>query len=247
MVNGHIEVIRVKDGKFGNWLSKLYYNDTQDALGSENISAVKSVICAQAVFDGAQKNLYLRTGCMSVINQSTGVTSIQKDVIYYDLINKDWSVIKITANGWSIEESPPILFKRYNSNSMQVMPSKTYPPDIFDQFISLINVKDDSQKLLLKVYIIILFIPEISKVCQILYGEQGAAKTSAQEAIKDLVDPSSVPTLTFPKDNNELIQKLMHNYICYFDNISVIPLWISDQLCRAVTGSGFTERDILRR
>ena len=77
-----------------------------------------------------------------------------------------------------------------------------------------------------------------------LYGEQGAAKTSEQEAIKDLVDPSPIPTSTFPRDINELVQKMMHNYVCFFDNISFIPPWISDQLCRAVTGSGFTKREL---
>ena len=36
----------------------------------------------------------------------------------------------------------------------------------------------------------------------------------------------------------------MHNYICYFDNVSEIKEWISDQLCRAVTGSGFSKREL---
>lgn len=77
-----------------------------------------------------------------------------------------------------------------------------------------------------------------------LYGEQGSAKTSEQEAIKDLVDPSPILTVTFPRDINELVQKLMHNYVCYFDNISFIQPWVSDQLCRAVTGGGFSKREL---
>jgi hypothetical protein len=40
------------------------------------------------------------------------------------------------------------------------------------------------------------------------------------------------------------VQKLSHNYVAYFDNISLIPDWISDQLCRAVTGSGFSKREL---
>src|SRR5215831_19373918 len=63
-----------------------------------------------------------------------------------------------------------------------------------------------------------------------------------QELIKTLVDPSSILTLAFPRDINEFIQGLAHNYIVYFDNISIIPEWISDILCRAVTGSGFSKR-----
>ena len=95
------------------------------------------------------------------------------------------------------------------------MPSREYPEDIFDQFINLINIKGDQQKLLLKCYVISLFFPDIPKPIQMLYGEQGAAKTSEQEAIKDLVDPSPIPTSTFPRDINELVQKLMHNYVCF--------------------------------
>ena len=41
-----------------------------------------------------------------------------------------------------------------------------------------------------------------------------------------------------------LYRKLDHNYIAYFDNISKIPEWISDQFCRAVTGSGFSKRQL---
>ena len=77
-----------------------------------------------------------------------------------------------------------------------------------------------------------------------LHGEQGSAKSTLQELIKMLVDPSIVKTLTFPRDINELIQQLSHNYIAYFDNVSIIREWISDALCRSVTGSGFSKRQL---
>ena len=57
-----------------------------------------------------------------------------------------------------------------------------------------------------------------------------------------LVDPSITKTFTFPRDTNEFIQQLSHNYIVYYDNVSVIQEWISDLLCRAVTGSSFSKR-----
>jgi hypothetical protein len=76
------------------------------------------------------------------------------------------------------------------------------------------------------------------------HGEQGAAKTRSQEVVKMLVDPSQLKTLTFPKDGNELAQKLAHNYIAYFDNVSYIPDWISDELCRGTTGTGFSKRQL---
>ena len=62
------------------------------------------------------------------------------------------------------------------------------------------------------------------------------------EFIKTLVDPSAIKTLSFPTDINELIQQLSHNYLAFYDNVSVLRDRTSDQLCRAVTGSGSSKR-----
>lgn len=49
-------------------------------------------------------------------------------------------------------------------------------------------------------------------------------------------------TLTFPHDVNELVQKLSHHWAPLFDSATTLPLWLSDALCRAVTGEGFSKR-----
>jgi ABC-type Mn2+/Zn2+ transport system ATPase subunit len=122
----------------------------------------------------------------------------------------------------------------------QVIPckSKEYPPDIFDRFMNLTNVKrgenERATKLILKSYMISLFFSELKKAVLMTHGEQGAAKSTLEELIKDTIDPSEVKTLTFSPNLNELTQKLSHNYIAYFDNVSYIPDWISDELCREV-------------
>jgi hypothetical protein len=102
--------------------------------------------------------------------------------------------------------------------------------------------KDDIEnRILTEVYTIALFIPpDIPKTVLIPHGEQGAAKSTFQEFIKTLVDPCGA--LSFPRDIAELVQQLSHNFIAYYDNVSEIPQWISDLLCRAVTGSGFSKR-----
>ena len=159
---------------------------------------------------------------------------------YYDLTNKNWEFIQITPEGW-YKVTNRIIFRRYNSKP-QVDPATEYPPDIFDQFIDLLNIQGDENRLLLKCYIISLFIPDIPKVVLILHGEQGSAKTTLEELIKMLVDPGKSKTLTFQRDVTEFIQQLAHNYVAAYDNISIIREWISDLLCRAVTGSGFSKR-----
>ena len=82
----------------------------------------------------------------------------------------------------------------------------------------------------------------VSKGYAIPNGTQGAAKTTFMEFQKMIIDPSNARTLSFPRDVNELIQQLSHNYVIYYDNISQIRSWISDELCRAVSGSGSSKR-----
>ena len=129
-----------------------------------------------------------------------------RTTIFYDLTNKEWEAIKITAEGWVIEKAP-IIFRRHNAQP-QVYPSKDYPPDILDRFIKLLNVKDEKTKLLIKCYIIALFIPEIDKPILMLHGDPGGAKSTLEELVRTLVDPSSVLTFALPRDIVELVQQL---------------------------------------
>src|SRR5215212_285555 len=234
-VNEHIETMSLNSKRFRNWLCKLFYDMTGNLLRAENLSAILNILKARSEFGGNIKQLHLRIG-NTQLDPNTNY--------YYDLTNGSWEVVKITGIEWKIEESPPIIFRRYSNQQAQVYPVRDYPHDVFDQFMNLVNVKDEDNKLLLKCYIIALFIPEIPKPILMLHGEQGSAKSTLQELIKKLADPSIISTLSFPRDINELIQKLSHNYVAYFDNISIIKEWISDELCRAVTGSGFSKRQL---
>jgi hypothetical protein len=236
-VQDHLEILPVNSNSFKNWYRMFIFERDGLVLDNQTIHDLCSLASAYAASSkyGAQINLNLRTA----------LNIYFKPQWNYDLVNDSWEFIKITSNGWDIYKDE-IIFRRYNNQRAQVYPDRNYQPDIIDQFMKLVNIKadDNDSKLLLKCYIISLFIPEIQKVVLILHGSQGAAKSSLQELIKMLVDPSIVKTLTFPRDLNELIQQLSHNYVTYYDNVSIIKPWISDQLCRAVSGSGSSKRQL---
>jgi hypothetical protein len=239
-INGHVETLGLDSLRFKNWLFRFFYKNTNE-ISSEQVENTIKVLKSEAEFNENRKKLELRVAKATIGDEHT---------FYYDLTNSNWSAVKITSQGWSIENNPPILFRRYNNQLPQVNPISSLlaiddkDDNILDKFVDLLNVKDDDNKLLLKCYIVSLFIPGIAKPILMLHGEQGSAKSTLQELIKMLVDPSIVKTLTFPRDIHELIQKLSHNYIAYFDNVSAIKEWISDALCRGVTGSGFSKRQL---
>lgn len=77
------------------------------------------------------------------------------------------------------------------------------------RFMRLLNIKDEVNKLLVKCYIVTSFISEIDHPILMLHGDPGAAKSTIQELIKTLIDPSSVLTFALPRDVNELVQLMV--------------------------------------
>lgn len=230
----HKEVLSMSSSRFKQRIAKLFYDETRLVLTESDISNFLNLAKANALFSGNEKKLGLRVA--TVLHEG----SDKPKAIYYDLVNSKWTCVKITAAGWSVEPCP-IMFRRYNSNKAQVEPAREHPPDILDQFLRLTNARKDDW-ILVKCYILSLFMQEMAKPGLMPHGEKGSGKSTMQHLVKDLVDPSSVDFLSIPHDRNQLIQNLAHNYLAYYDNVSYIPAWLSDEFCKAVTGAGLSKR-----
>lgn len=180
------------------------------------------------------------------VNLNLRVAKTNNDnTLYYDLTNSKWEIVKITPEGWGIIKNNDIpIFNRYENNcSSQAYPSKDYDKEIFfNRFLKLFNLESKKYAILLSVYMISLFIPGIPKVILVVSGTGGGAKTTTFKIIKNIVDPSSADTFSFPKQINDLVQTLAHHHVNFFDNVSSISEEVSDLLCRAVTGAGFSKR-----
>jgi hypothetical protein len=107
--------------------------------------------------------------------------------------------------------------------------------------MNLLNVKKED-RLILKCYVIATFIPNLEKAILMIHGEQGTAKSMLQALLVMLVSPTLMKTITPQTKLDQFIQLLSHHPVIYFDNLSRIPEWMSDLLCRAVTGDAFSKR-----
>ena len=233
----HDEVLRVESNKFKRYLSKLFYdNNGNKVINADSIMNAIQVLQAKAEYEG--KSIPL---CLRVAWYNNGSD------IYYDMADEKWRCIRITKEeGWKlVSKAPSPLFVRYNQTS-QSEPDRNYEASIFDRFLDLTNIKseDEQDKLLLKIYIVSLFIPDVPHVMLVLHGEKGSAKSTLQTLIKLLVDPSKPTLVTIHNDRAEFIQQLAHNYVVYYDNVKHTPGWLSDEACKAVTGIGQTKRKL---
>lgn len=78
----------------------------------------------------------------------------------------------------------------------------------------------------------------------ILQGEQGTAKSTAQRILRAIVDPSTTPLRTTPREMRDLMIAANNGWVVSFDNLSGLPIWLSDGLCRLATGGGFATREL---
>lgn len=158
----------LKSNKYKHYLSKLFReNRDGEIVGEEAINSAINTLSADADFDGETIPLHLRVARGQKENKA------KEGCIYYDMTDSLGCIVEISANGWRIingsDSDVPILFKRHNQTP-QVTPDKNYKKDILDRFLDLTNVRDEAQRLLLKVFIVSAIIPEIDHPILTTYG-----------------------------------------------------------------------------
>jgi hypothetical protein len=235
-VDNHYEVLGIDGNKFERFLSKLYYdNNDKRTANAESINNAIRTLGAKAIFEGKTIPLYLKTAW-----------SQDKDSVYYDLSDDKRRCVKITkGEGWKIIDNQfEVLFKRFGHQSAQPEPLNEYDTKIMDDFVNSLNIKNEKHKLLVKVWVISLLIPEIAHTILLPYGEKGSAKSTLLKKIKMVIDPSSLDLFSISHRKEEFIQQLTHNYLCFYDNVRHEPAWLSDEACRSVTGAAASKRKL---
>ena len=158
---------------------------------------------------------------------------------WLDLGDQSGRAVKITSRGWSVCDEPSVLFKRTVLNGALPDP---VPGDLNDLW-RLLNVSVKDRPLLAAWLVAILF-PDIAHPVLAFLGEQGTAKTTAQKMLVNAVDPGPVPTRKPPRDPDSWVTAAAGSWLVGLDNLSKIPDWLSDSICRAVTGDGDVRRKL---
>jgi hypothetical protein len=228
LVDGHWEIWKIRSKQFRRWLCSLMWEAEQKAPNANAITSALTIIESRACFKGEQITLENRV-CW------------HEGALWYDLSNAQWEAVRITQDGWEIVTEPPILFRRFAHQSPQVTPN---PDGSIEALKDFLNLANPEQELLLFVYLVTCFLPDIPHPIPVLYGPQGASKTTLARILRRFIDPSAVEVLSLPMNINDLVQQLSHHWFAFFDNVTGMPGWVSDALCRAVTGEGFSKREL---
>lgn len=171
--------------------------------------------------------------------------------IYLDLGDDDWSCIHVTAEGWQVEKHPLDGPYMYRPPRMAALPMPKRGGDLSELW-QFLNIAGEDEQTLLVAGMVQMLWPRGPYPVLVVYGEQGSAKTTIQEMVKSLTDPSRPSpdkhALTSlrkpPRGERDVIAAAYGARVISFDNVSYMDEWLSDEICRLATGADLGGREL---
>jgi hypothetical protein len=220
----------VRSRGFKHWLVRIFYEVEGAAPNSEALQSALLLCEAKARFDGVEREVHMRVG-------GTGGR------IYIDLANDKWQAVEIGPSGWRVLDSKlvPVRFRR--APGMLPLPLPLSGGTIAE-LRAFLNVKSDDDFELAVAWLLAAMRDRGPYPVLALMGEQGSAKTSFATILRSHVDPNTAALRSFPREDRDLFIAASNGWVVPYDNVSRVPSWLSDALCRLSTGGGFSTRKL---
>jgi hypothetical protein len=228
-INDHVEIWPVNSTRFRNLLAQLFYKRTRTAINRNALADAVSTLDGLACHGSPEEPVFLRIAPYG-------------ENILIDLCDPDWRVVEVAPTGWRVLEKSPIAFIRTGPMRPLPFPMPTRESTLAPLW-GLLNVTP-AQRPLVAGALLNYFHPHGPYFVTNFVGEQGSAKSCAARIQRTLVDPNEIPLRSPPREERDLLVHASNNWCVVFDNLSGLPPWLSDGLCRLSTGGGHSARQL---
>ncbi len=229
--DGHHEVWPLGSKALRAWLSRRFHQAHGRAAGGQALRDALDVLVGRALFEGPECPVYVRVAG-------------DGDDIYIDLGDPDWRAVRISASGWEVVADPLVRFRRPKGLLRLPVPIRGGTVDQLRRFVNVRDDDGDSQWRLFVACLVAAFRPNGPYPILALNGEHGSAKSTSAKIHRRLIDPNKSATRAAPRDERDLTIAATNGAVISLDNISSVPDWLSDTLCRVSTGLGFSTRTL---
>ncbi len=226
-VDAHYEISAIRSRAFRTWLLRRYYLEYGRTPSSQALQDALGVIEGQAQFSGDEREVYVRN-------------AEHQGRLYLDLCNSAWQVVEIDSNGWRIVDESPVMFRR--AKTMLPLPTPAEGGSL-DELKRIVNVSDDDWALV-AAWLVAALRSRGPYPILAVHGEQGSAKSTLCRILRKLIDPNKAPLRSEPRDPRDFMIAATNSWVVAYDNLSYIPPWLSDAMCRLSTGGGFATRTL---
>jgi hypothetical protein len=230
-IGDRYEVYGLRSAGFRDWLIDGYFADRHEPPCPSAILRVVSVLEARARFDGGTPALFIRVARGN---------SESASAYFLDLGDSTGAAVKVCAQGWQVVDRPDVQFQRPEGLLPLPVPARDGSIDLLRPYV---NLTDDGFRLMIA-WLTAALRPVGPYPILSLHGEQGSAKSTLARILRLLIDPQSCPLLAEPASTRDLMVTAINGWLLAYDNITAIPAWLSDSLCRLVFGGGISGRKL---
>jgi len=218
--------------EFRDWMIEGYRGERRDLPPAQAISRVVRAIAARARFDGDTPAVHVRVAC------DRGGGDGECPDFYVDLGNRSGQAVRINDREWLVLDRPPVHFRRPVGQLPLPVPIRGGSIELLRRYV---NLSEPDFRLLVG-WMAAALLPEGPYPVLAVHGEQGSAKSTLAKVVRLLIDPQISPVLAEPRSTRDLLVTAANGWLMAYDNISVVPNWLSDSLCRLSSGGGFAGR-----
>ena len=226
ITDSHRETWPIRSKRFRTWLRRCYYQATGAPPSAAAIASALDLLEARAQFDAPERAVNVR------VAEHAGR-------IFLDLADEHWRAVEIGPDGWRVLESPPVRFRRPAGMLPLPLPERGGSIETLRSFLNLSNENDF---VLVVAWLLAAVRPGGPYPLLAISGEQGSAKTVLSKLLRALIDPNAAAVRALPREERELMIAANNGHLLAFDNVSGLPAWLSDALCRLASGGSFAVR-----
>jgi hypothetical protein len=222
----HFENAPIRSSRFRDWLTLQYFDDHRAAPNKTAVDECLGTVEALAR-KGKRYTAFIRVA--------------EKDGrVFLDLCNDDWQAVEVSRHEWTIVDRVPVKFVRRDGMLPLPIPEPaTDQQSGIEELRSFFGNLSQGHFALVVAWLMSSLRDTGVYPVLMVHGESGSGKTILTKLLMDLIDPRDEKALSIPKDDRALIVFSKQTYLIGFENLSHMPAWFSDALCRLASGDSF--------